>query len=194
MAELNNMARQILDFITTKIDDGVPPSVREICAALQIKSTSTVHRYLRLLEEEGYIMREENLNRAIRLPGGTAVKVPLVGDIAAGSPILAVEDIETYIPFHSSYGDGKDLFALRIKGESMIRAGIMDGDIIIARRADAATDGEIVVALLGDEATVKRFYREKGGYRLQPENETMKPIFCRACRILGKVCACIRYY
>ncbi len=166
MSQLNDKARKILDYITKQIGDGVPPSVREICAALQIKSTSTVHKYLKELEEEGYI----------------------------GQPILAVEEIEEYIPFQTKYGDGSDLFALHVRGESMINAGILDGDIIVARREATADNGEIIVALVEDEATVKRFYKENGHYRLQPENDTMDPIIVDSCAILGKVIACLRLY
>lgn len=194
MSELNEKARKILDYITSEIGDGIPPSVREICAALQIKSTSTVHKYLKELEDDGYIVREENLNRAIRLPGSGSVHVPLLGTITAGSPILAVEEIEEYIPFKTSYGDARDLFALHVRGESMINAGILDGDIIVAKRTGTANNGEIVVALIEDEATVKRFYKENGQYRLQPENDTMDPIIVDSCLILGKVVSCLRFY
>lgn len=194
MSELNDIARRILSYIEESIDDGIPPSVREICQTLNIKSTSTVHRYLKLLEEDGYILREDNLNRAIRLPGRGSVKVPLVGKIAAGAPILAVQQVEEYIPFKPDFGDGKDLFALRIKGESMIKAGILEGDIIVVRQGSAADNGDIVVALVDEEATVKRFYKENGHYRLQPENDTMEPIVVPSCTVLGKVVACMRYY
>ncbi len=194
MKQLNAKARSILDYVTQAISGGVPPSVREICAALNIKSTSTVHRYLRILEDEGYIVRDGNLNRAIRLPGENTVKVPLLGTVAAGTPILAVENIEDYIPYRTRYSGANDLFALRVKGESMINAGIFDGDVIIARRVSTADDGEIVVALVNDEATVKRFYRENDHYRLQPENDRMEPIIVDSCSILGKVVACLRFY
>ena len=194
MSHLNDKARRILDYITQEIADGVPPSVREICAALQIKSTSTVHKYLKELEEGGYIVREENLNRAIRLPGSGSVSVPLLGTVTASQPILAVEDIEEYIPFKARSDDAKDLFALRVKGESMINAGILDGDVIVAKRVSTAYNGEIVVALIEDEATVKTFYKEKGHYRLQPENDTMDPIIVDSCLILGKVVSCLRFY
>ena len=194
MNNLNDKARRILDYITQEIADGVPPSVREICAALQIKSTSTVHKYLKELEEAGFIVREENLNRAIRLPGSGSVSVPLLGTVTAGQPILAVEDIEEYIPFKARSGDSRDLFALRVKGESMINAGILDGDVIVARRVSTAYNGEIVVALIEDEATVKTFYKENGHYRLQPENDTMDPIIVDSCLILGKVISCLRFY
>ena len=168
--------------------------MREISAALQFISSSTVHKYLKELEVGGYIVREENLNRAIRLPGSGSVKVPLLGTVPAGHPILAVEDVEEYISFQTKYGDGSDLFALRVKGESMVNAGILDGDVIVARRETAAYNGEIVVALIEDEATVKRFFKENGHYRLQPENDTMDPIIVDSCSILGKVIACLRFY
>ena len=114
--------------------------------------------------------------------------------MTAGQPILAVEEIEEYIPFQTKYGDGSDLFALHVRGESMINAGILDGDVIVARRETAAYNGEIVVVLVGDEATVKRFFKEDGHYRLQPENDTMEPIIVDSCAILGKVIACLRFY
>ncbi|MDD2955588.1 MAG: transcriptional repressor LexA [Oscillospiraceae bacterium] len=195
MAELNQKARMILDYINDRIEDGIPPSVREICADLGIKSTSTVHKYLKELEEDGYIIRGENLNRAIKMPNSSAVKVPLLGTVTAGSPILAVQDIEEYIPFRSSGGySGKDLFALHVRGESMINVGILDGDVIIVQRTTTARNGEIVVALVEDEATVKRFYKENGHYRLQPENDTMDPIIVEQCSILGKVVSLMRFY
>ena len=194
MSQLNEKARKILDYITQQIGEGIPPSVREICTALQIKSTSTVHKYLKELEEGGYIVREENLKRAIRLPGSGTVQVPLLGTVTAGMPILAVEEIEEYIPFRTRSSDGKNLFALHVRGESMINAGILDGDIIVARRESTVENGEIVVAMVEDEATVKRFFKENGHYRLQPENETMDPIIVESCTILGKVIACLRIY
>mgnify|MGYP001101616925 CR=1 FL=1 len=192
MSQLNDKARRILDYITKEIGDGVPPSVREICAALQIKSTSTVHKYLKELEEGGYIVREENLNRAIRLPGSGTVKVPLLGTVTAGQPILAVEEIEEYIPFQTKYGDGSDLFALHVRGESMINAGILPGDQLIVEQRPTAENGEIVVALLDDSATVKRFFKETDHYRLQPENDAMDPIITDHVEILGRVIGLIR--
>lgn len=194
MAELNQKAKMILDYINERLEDGIPPSVREICADLGIKSTSTAHKYLKELEEDGYIIRGENLNRAIKMPGSGAVKVPLLGTVTAGAPILAVQDVEEYIPFRSGSYSGKDLFALHVKGESMINAGILNGDIIIVQRTSTARNGEIVVALVEDEATVKRFYKENGHYRLQPENDTMDPIIVTQCKILGKVISLMRFY
>ena len=194
MSQLNDKARRILDYITKEIGDGVPPSVREICAALQIKSTSTVHKYLKELEEGGYIVREENLNRAIRLPGSGTVKVPLLGTVTAGQPILAVEEIEEYIPFQTKYGDGSDLFALHVRGESMINAGILDGDMVLVEQTPSASNGEMVVALVDDGATVKTFYKEEGIFRLQPENDTMDPIIVTDVTILGKVIGVFRFF
>ncbi|WP_262395599.1 transcriptional repressor LexA [Youxingia wuxianensis] len=190
---LSKKEELILEVIRSFIDRGVPPTVREICSQLGIKSTSTVHRYLGQLQEKGYITKDENLNRSIRLTEGEMTRVPVVGLVTAGSPILAVEQIEQYIPVKTR-GDGKDLFALHVRGESMIGAGILDGDIIIARRTSTAENGEIVVAMIDDEATVKRFYKEKGRYRLQPENDTMSPIYTDTVAILGKVVSLYREY
>lgn len=194
MSDLNPKAIQILEYIRDRIDEGLPPSVREICAALDIKSTSTAHKYLGELQERGLIEKSSRLNRAISLPDDRSIRVPLVGTVTAGQPILAVEEVEGYIPFRSRNLHSKDLFALRVKGESMIDAGILDGDIVIIRRTPTAENGDIVVALVEDEATVKRFYKEKGHYRLQPENETMEPIIVDSVSILGRVVSLIRDY
>lgn len=194
MSDLNPKALQILDYIRDRIDEGLPPSVREICAALDIKSTSTAHKYLGELQERGLIEKGNRLNRAISLPDDRSIRVPLLGTVTAGQPILAVEEVEGYIPIRSRSLHSKDLFALRVKGESMIDAGILDGDIVIIRRTPTAENGDIVVALVGDEATVKRFYKEKGHYRLQPENETMEPIIVDSVAILGRVVSLIRDY
>lgn len=194
MADLNPKALQILDYIRDRIDEGLPPSVREICAALDIKSTSTAHKYLGELQERGLIEKGSRLNRAITLPDDRSVRVPLVGTVTAGQPILAVEEIEGYIPYRSRSLHSRDLFALRVRGESMINAGILDGDIVIIRRTPTAENGDIVVALVEDEATVKRFYKEKGHYRLQPENDTMEPIIVSSVSILGRVISLVREY
>lgn len=193
MQELTSKEAAVFDFIRRSIDDGVVPSVREICAKLSIKSTSTVHRYLKSLSEKGYIERTDNLNRSIRLPGPGMARIPLIGQVTAGTPILAVEFIQEYIPFACS-GDASSLFALRVRGESMINAGILDGDLVIVRQDASARNGEIVVAMIDDEATVKRFYKENGGYRLQPENDTMEPIYTDHVTILGKVIALQRTF
>ncbi|MEF9853838.1 MAG: transcriptional repressor LexA [Hydrogenoanaerobacterium sp.] len=195
MFVLDKKVQGVLEYINERICEGVPPSVREICADLNIKSTSTVHKYLKQLEEDGYIKREQNLNRSIKMPGcGNTTNVPLLGTVTAGMPILAVEQIEEYIPYKTRYGSEKDLFALRVKGESMINAGILDGDIIVSRKVSTAENGTIVVALIEDEATVKRFYKENGHFRLQPENDTFEPIIVDELSILGRVISVIRYY
>lgn len=194
MADMNPKALQILDYIRDRIDEGLPPSVREICAALDIKSTSTAHKYLGELRERGLIEKGDRLNRAITLPDDRSVRVPLVGTVTAGQPILAVEEIEGYIPYRSRSLHSRDLFALRVRGESMINAGILDGDIVVVRRTPTAENGDIVVALVEDEATVKRFYKEKGHFRLQPENDEMEPIIVDSVSILGRVISLIREY
>ncbi len=191
---LDQKAQSVLEYINERINEGVPPSVREICADLGIKSTSTVHKYLKQLEQEGYIERDQNLNRSIKMPGGCTTKVPLLGTVTAGLPILAVEQIEDYIPYKARYGNDKDLFALRVRGDSMINVGILDGDIIVSRKTTTAENGEIVVAMIDDEATVKRFYKEKGHFRLQPENDDYEPIIAKEVRILGKVISVMRFY
>lgn len=191
---LDHKAQSVLEYINDRINEGVPPSVREICGDLGIKSTSTVHKYLKLLEEEGYIQRDQNLNRSIKMPGSCTTKVPLLGVVTAGQPILAVEQIEEYIPFKSRYGSEKDLFALRVRGESMLNAGILDGDIIVSRKVSNAENGAIVVALVEDEATVKRFYKEHGYFRLQPENDAFEPILVDEVQILGRVISVMRFY
>lgn len=194
MADLNPKALQILEYIRDRLEDGLPPSVREICAALEIKSTSTAHKYLGELQERGLIEKGSRLNRAITLPDDRSIRVPLVGTVTAGQPILAVEEIEGYIPYRSRSLHSRDLFALRVRGDSMINVGILDGDIIIIRQTSTAENGDIVVALIEDEATVKRFYKEKGHYRLQPENDTMEPIIVDSVSILGRVVSLIREY
>lgn len=194
MQQLSAKQARIYEYIVERISAGRSPSLREICADLHIKSTSTVHRYLCELERLGYIERESNLNRSIALPGQRALKVPLVGTVAAGSPILAVEQIEDYITYDSLKYRSDELFALRVKGESMIEIGILDGDIIVARKISVARNGDLVVALVDDEATVKTFYKENGGFRLQPENSSMEPILVDKVTILGRVVSLMRRY
>lgn len=189
---------RILEYISDCVADGVPPTVREICSQLGIKSTSTAHKYLRELQDSGYITMGDSRNRNIRLTTGHSdervIQIPVVGTVAAGAPILAVEQIEGFIPYQSRTASAADLFALRVKGDSMIEAAILDSDIIIARKTPVAKNGEIVVAIVGDEATVKTFYKEKGHFRLQPENSSMEPIIVSEVAILGKVVSVIRNY
>lgn len=193
---LNEKAMNIYQFIKESIENGYPPTVREICAALNIKSTSTVHKYINLLVEEGYIEKMDNHNRAIRLKGAeNGINVPVVGNVAAGIPITAIENITDYISFTSDKSYSNPLFALKIKGDSMINAGIFDGDLIVVEQTDYAENGDIVVALVdGENATVKTFYKEDGHFRLQPENDSMEPIIADNVEILGKVRALIRYF
>ncbi len=194
MASLTKSQQLVYDYLcSTMAERAVPPSVREICAATGLRSTSTVHSHLKSLEALGYITRDAGLNRSIHIVGASAAKqVPILGKVTAGLPILAVEDIEGYIPYPDK--SGKELFALHVDGLSMINAGILDGDYVIAEKTPVAENGEIVVGMIGDEATVKRFYKEKGTFRLQPENPDFEPIISDEITILGKVIAVIRYY
>lgn len=194
MPEISERAQELLDYLKSR-DADYPPTVREICRDLRIKSTSTVHKYLTELADNGLIEKGDRLNRAISVPQKRSVSVPLIGVVTAGRPILAFEEVETYVPFEGGRGiPAGELFALRVRGESMINAGILDGDIIIVRKTPAAENGDIVVALLGEEATVKRFYKEGGRFRLQPENDTMEPIYTDSLVILGRVIALKREY
>ncbi len=194
MHELTPRQRQILEFIKREVQQrGYPPSVREIGQAVGLSSSSTVHGHLGKLEEKGYIRRDPTKPRAIEIlePGApTAANVvyaPVVGRVTAGEPILAVENIEGYFPLAPDFAGAGELFLLQVRGDSMIRAGILDGDYVVVRQQPDAVNGEIVVALLGEEATVKRFYRENGQVRLQPENDAYPPILAQDVHILGKV-------
>ena len=195
MKPLNEKQQKVLAFVKERLGDGIPPSVREIGNACGIKSTSTVHAYLKRLEDEGYIDRRSGLNRAIRLPGESVTRVPLLGKVTAGMPILAVEEVEDYVPFSggNQYPAG-ELFALRVSGTSMINAGILDRDVVIVRRTNTAQNGDVVVALIGDEATVKRIYMESDHIRLQPENPEFEPIIVKEAIVLGKVVSLVRYF
>ena len=196
MKELNSTQRKIYEFLAESAQNGVPPTVREICAAVGLRSTSSVQSNLDALEEAGYIERNPMRKRSIRVKGqeNNVTQVPLIGTVTAGMPILAVEAIEGYIPFSGSETSDKPLFALRVKGDSMIKCGILSGDIIIAEKTPVATNGDIVVALLEDEATVKRFYKEDGHFRLQPENDDYAPIISDEVIVLGKVISLVRYF
>lgn len=191
--------RKILDFIRQEIETkGYPPSVREICAAVGLKSTSSVHMHLTQLEKQGIIRRDATKPRALELldsPLSRGRSVPLVGKVTAGLPILAVENVEDYLIVPQDIvGHDKDLFALRIQGESMIEAGILDGDIIVVRSQSQADNGDIVVALMEDEATVKRIFYENGHVRLQPENSAMDPIIVENVDVRGKLIALVRRF
>lgn len=195
--QLNPKEQRILDYIRSVTEsEGYPPSVRDIMSALHYRSPSTVQMYLDRLESFGCLTREKGKNRSLRLTDDVRGRVPLLGTVTAGVPILAEESFEGYINYtagHSGYRQD-NLFALRVKGESMIEAGILDGDVVIVDKRDYAENGEIVVALIDDEATVKEFYKEQGHFRLQPRNPTMRPILTDHVSVLGKVIADIRYY
>ena len=196
-----NTENRILEYITKRIEEtGYSPSVRDIRDALGIKSTSTVHSYLERLEKKGAIVKDQGKSRSLRIdkkPAAEEVtKVPLLGKVAAGIPITAIENREGYVDFvpdRRMYSPD-ELFALKIQGESMIEAGIMDGDIIIVHSTPVADNGKIIVALVDDEATCKRLFVEEGHIRLQPENSSMSPIIVDEVTVLGEVVACIRYY
>ena len=195
MKALSRSQQKILDYLKDCSSEGRVPSVREICNEVGLSSTSTVHHHLTALEEKGYITREHGLNRCIKISGEEKTSaVPVVGRVAAGYPITAVENIESYVTVSDEIRRGRELFALRVQGESMINAGILDNDIVIVHRTPVAENGEIVVALVGDEATVKRFYKENGHFRLQPENDCFEPIIVEEVAILGKVISLVRYY
>ncbi|MCC2165269.1 transcriptional repressor LexA [Brotaphodocola catenula] len=199
--KISQKQQEILDYIKACIlKKGYPPAVREICEAVHLKSTSSVHSHLETLERNGYIRRDPTKPRAIEVLDNQfstqrreAVQVPIIGTVAAGQPILAEQNIEEYFPIPSEYlPAGREVFILRVKGESMINAGIFNGDQVIVQQMNIAENGDIVVALLDDSATVKRFYRENGHYRLQPENDTMEPIIVSDVQILGKVVGLFR--
>lgn len=200
MAKLSDRQQRILEFIRSEVaTKGYPPSVREIGNAVGLRSSSTVHGHLTKLEELGYIRRDLSKPRAIELlddslPSRTRViDVPLVGKVTAGAPVLAVENIEDYFPIPKDFVEHEDVFMLRVKGDSMVDAGILDGDFVLVNRQETAFNGEIVVALIdGEEATVKRFFHEGTHIRLQPENAAMDPLMVEDVRILGKVIGVFR--
>lgn len=199
--DLSLRQTKILDFIKLEIrKKGYPPAVREIGEAVGLLSSSTVHGHLQTLEEKGYIRRDPTKPRAIEildsssdiLEASKVVHIPIVGRVTAGQPILAEENIESTFPLPADLVRQDNVFMLKVQGESMIGAGILDGDFIIVRQQNEARNGEIVVALIGDEATVKRFFKERTLIRLQPENSTMEPIYSQDVSILGKVIGVFR--
>lgn len=195
MRKLSTSQQKVFDYIVECSHQGRVPSVRELCNATGLKSTSTVHMHLKTLEELGLIQREAGLNRCIKVVGEVnTLSVPVLGKVAAGNPIVAIEDIECYVPVPVEMSKGKELFALRVQGESMINAGILPDDILIVERTPVANNGEIVVALVDDSATVKRFYKENGHFRLQPENDDFEPIIVDEVLLLGKVVSLVRNY
>ena len=193
---------EILEYIKSQIlERGFPPSVRDICEAVHLKSTSSVHSHLETLEKNGYIHRDPTKPRAIEILDDSfnfnrreMVNVPVIGHVAAGEPLLAEQNIENYFPIPMEYMPNKQTFMLKVHGESMINAGIFNGDRVFVHAQNTAHNGEIVVALIDDSATVKTFYKEKGHIRLQPENDTMDPIIVDDCQILGTVFGVFRFY
>lgn len=200
--KISSKQQEILDFLKDEIlNKGYPPAVREICEAVHLKSTSSVHAHLETLEKNGYIRRDPTKPRAIEIVDDNfnmvrteMVSIPLVGRVAAGEPILAVENIESYFPVPAEYVPRGDTFMLKVQGESMINAGIMDGDFILVEQVNTARNGDIVVALVDDSATVKTFYHEGDHVRLQPENDNMDPILVNEVAILGKVFGVFRFF
>lgn len=201
MDKISEKQKQIIDFIKSELHrKGYPPSVREICKAVGLRSTSTVHGHLECLERKGYIKRDSAKPRAIEILDGDVcfssevIKLPVIGKVTAGMPMLAVENIEEYypVPIDLVKGYEKESFILKVHGKSMINAGILDGDYIVVRKQSTANNGEIVVALIGEDATVKRFYKENNFIRLQPENPSMEPIIVKDVFILGIVKGVIR--
>lgn len=200
--KISDKQREILDYIKTEIlNKGYPPTVRDICEAVKLKSTSSVHSHLETLEKNGYIRRDPTKPRAIEIVDDNfnltrreVVNVPMIGRVAAGQPILAVENIESYFPIPAEFMPNAESFMLRVQGESMINAGIFDGDNILVEKCDTAHNGEMVVVLVDDSATVKTFYKEGDHIRLQPENDFMDPIIVPDCKILGKVFGVFRLF
>lgn len=192
---------EILEYIKSQIiEKGYPPAVREICSAVHLKSTSSVHAHLETLEKNGYIRRDPTKPRAIEIVDDEfnmtrreMRNIPLIGNVAAGQPLFAEQNIESYFPMLSDELPAGDLFMLNVRGESMINVGIYDGDKIIVQQTPSARNGDIVVALLDDSATVKTYYKENGHYRLQPENDSMEPIYADEVIILGKVVGLFRF-
>lgn len=199
--------QRVLDYVREQIKkDGYAPSVRDICKALDLKSTSTVHGYLARLEKKGLIQKAALKPRTLRIVGEEKEKeedrgfytskemvdVPIVGRVTAGMPILAVENIEDSFPLPIDFVGNSESFMLKVRGDSMIDAGILDGDLVLVKKQNTAENGDIVVALIEDEATVKKFYKEKGFIRLQPQNQFMQPILVPTCTILGKVAGVFR--
>ena len=200
--KISSKQQEILEYIKSQIlERGFPPAVRDICEAVHLKSTSSVHSHLETLEKNGYIRRDPTKPRAIEILDDSfnfmrreMVNVPIIGQVAAGEPILAEQNIENYFPIPVEYMPNNQTFMLKVKGESMINAGILDGDMVLVEQRSTARNGEMIVALIEDGATVKTFYKEDGVIRLQPENDTMDPIMVTDLQILGKVIGVIRLF
>ena len=201
LGKISKKQEEILEYIKSELlSKGYPPAVREICEAVHLKSTSSVHSHLETLEKNGYIRRDPTKPRAIEIMDDTfnltrreVVNVPVIGRVAAGAPILAEENIENYFPIPMEFMPNEKTFLLSVKGESMINAGILDGDYVLIKQQSNAENGDMVVALVEDGATVKRFFKEEGVYRLQPEKDFMDPIIVESVEILGKVIGVFRF-
>ena len=201
LGKISKKQEEILEYIKSELlSKGYPPAVREICEAVHLKSNSSVHSHLETLEKNGYIRRDPTKPRAIEIMDDTfnltrreVVYVPVIGRVAAGAPILAEENIENYFPIPMEFMPNEKTFLLSVKGESMINAGILDGDYVLIKQQSNAENGDMVVALVEDGATVKRFFKEEGVYRLQPENDFMDPIIVESVEILGKVIGVFRF-
>lgn len=199
---ISDKQREILEYMKQEIlNKGYPPTVRELCDAVHLKSTSSIHSHLETLEKNGYIRRDPSKPRAIEIVDDNfnltrreVVNVPIVGSIAAGQPLLAIQNIDNYFPIPAEYMPNQSTFMLRVKGESMINAGIFDGDVILVKQQSTAKNGDMVAALVDDSATVKTFYKEDGHIRLQPENDNMDPIIVPDCQILGVVFGVFRFF
>ena len=200
--KISKKQTEILEYIKSQIlNKGYPPSVRDICEAVELKSTSSVHSHLETLEKNGYIRRDPTKPRAIEIIDDNfnlvrreVVNVPIIGRVATGQPILAVENVESYFPIPMELMPNEQCFILKVQGDSMINAGIFDGDTILVEQRQTARNGDMVVALVDDSATVKTFYREADHIRLQPENDSMEPIIVPDCQILGKVFGVMRFF
>lgn len=199
--KISTKQKEILEYIKSQIlEKGFPPAVRDICEAVNLKSTSSVHSHLETLEKNGYIRRDPTKPRAIEILDDSfnftrreMVNVPMVGRVAAGEPLLAEQNVENYFPIPMEFMPNAQTFMLTVKGESMINAGIFDGDMVLVEQRNYARNGEKIVALVDDGATVKTFYKEEGVIRLQPENDFMDPIIVPECQILGKVIGVFRF-
>ncbi|MBE6904201.1 MAG: transcriptional repressor LexA [Ruminococcaceae bacterium] len=196
MRKAEEKKRLILNYVTQKCShDGIPPTIREICEAVGLKSPSSVHAYLEQLNEEGLIKKDGNKKRcAMPVNHESTVNIPILGKVTAGLPILAIENLDGYVSMPTSKVRSGEYFALNVVGDSMKNAGILNGDIIVVRRTPVADNGDIIVALIDDEATVKRFYKEGGRFVLRPENSAYKPIILDELKVLGKVTSVIRHY
>ena len=200
--KISDKQRQILEYIKSEIlEKGYPPAVRDICQAVNLKSTSSVHAHLETLEKNGYIRRDQTKPRAIEildedfnLNRREVTNIPLIGTVAAGQPILTQQNIENYFPMPVEMAPNIQCFALRVQGDSMINIGINDGDYVFVKETNSANNGDLVVALVDDSATVKNFYKENGHIRLQPQNDDMEPIIVQDCKILGQVFGVFRLY